>query len=120
MAGVQCPGFTSVQQCAELAGLIDLHLGVGGQHGIVPYSCCKAAHCCLGLANPGVELGVQGEVAGDGGAKVDKFIHHFRCVVADGDVWSTADILPHDVGLLETDCEAKLPTCACEPSDESL
>ena len=46
LAGVQCPGFTAVQQCADDAGLVDLHLGVGGQHGVVPYSCCKAGHCC--------------------------------------------------------------------------
>ena len=45
---------------------------------------------------------------------MDKFLHHFQSVVADGYVWSTADILPHDVGLLETDCEAKFPTYACE------
>ena len=46
LAGVQCPGFTAVQKCAEHAGLVDLHLGVGGQHGVCPILLLQVGHCC--------------------------------------------------------------------------
>ena len=46
---VQGPCFTAVEQCAEHAGLTDLHLGFDGQHGVVPDPSDQKGHyrCCL-------------------------------------------------------------------------
>ena len=32
---IQCPRFTAVEQRAEYIGLVHLHLGADGQHGII-------------------------------------------------------------------------------------
>ena len=54
LVGVQSPFFTAIEQHAEHAGLIHLHLGVAGQHGVFPDHLCKASHCCHCLADPRV------------------------------------------------------------------
>ena len=64
LAGVEGPCFAAIQQCAEHAASLHLHLGVVDQNGIVPHPFCKESHCCCCF-----QLRVQGEVAGDGGCK---------------------------------------------------
>ena len=46
---VQDPCFAAVEQCAEHAGLTDLHLGFDGQHGVVLDPSGQKGHCrcCL-------------------------------------------------------------------------
>ena len=118
LAGVQSPCFTALEQCAEHAGLIHFHLTVDGQHGVFPDPLCKVSHCCHCFVNLCVQLVIQGEVAGDDGAKVGEILHHLQDVVADGDAWDATEVLSHDVGLLKTDSKTKLSTCACEAADK--
>ena len=80
LAVVQCPGFAAIQQCAEHAGLV-LVVSMELSHTLV----ARRAIAVDALPILVFELGVQREVAGDGRAKVDKIIHHFQCVVADGE-----------------------------------
>ena len=113
LAGVQSPCLTAIEQCAKHTGLIHLHLGVGGQHGVFPDPLCKVSHYCHCLANPCVQFGIHGEVAGDGGTKVGEILHQLKDVVTNGDAWDAT-------GLLKTDSKTKLSTCTCEAADESL
>ena len=83
-AGLQSPCPTAIEQCAEHTGLIHLHLGVGGQHGVFQDHLCKVGHCCHCLANPCVQLSIKGEVAGDGGTKVGEILHHLKGAVTSG------------------------------------
>lgn len=105
---------------AEHTRLVHPHLGVGCQHGVVPNYLCKAGHGCCCFANLCVQLGIQGEVAGDSRTKVSEIFYHFKGVVADGVVWDDAGVLIRDVGLFETDVEAELFSCVCKAVDESL
>ena len=66
--GVEDPGPATVEQHAEHVSLVHLHLGPDGQHGVVPDPLSKTCKCCCCVADPFVQFGVQGEVAGDGGA----------------------------------------------------
>ena len=112
LAGVESPCFTAIEQHAEHASLILLHLGVDGQHGVLPDPLCKVSHCCCCLANPCVQFGIKVEVAGDGGTKVGEILHHLKDVVADGDTWDATEVLAHDVGLLRLIVRPKsLHTC---------
>ena len=120
LVGVQIPCFTAIEQCAEQAGLLHLHLGVDGQHGVIPDPLCKASHCFHCLANPCVKFGIQGEVAGDRGTKVDEIIYHLKDVVTNGDACYGTEVLAHDACLLKNDSKTKLSTCACEAADELL
>lgn len=54
-----------------------------------------------------IQLGIQREVARDIGAQVSE-VNNLKGVVTDGDLSSTADILTHDVGLLQANDEAEL------------
>ena len=54
--------------------------------------------CCCYLVDLCVQFGIQGEVAGDGGAKVAEILHHLKVVVTNGDVWDATEVLAHDVG----------------------
>ena len=89
---IQSPCFTAIEQHAEHAGLVHLHLGVDGQHGVFPDPLCKASNCCCCLANLCVQFRIQGEVAGDGGTKVDEILHHIKGVVASGDAWDATEV----------------------------
>ena len=46
LAGVEGPCSAAVEQCAEYTGSTHVHLGVGGQHGVVPHPLCQTSHCC--------------------------------------------------------------------------
>ena len=77
---IQCPRFNAVEQRAEHTGLVHLHLGADGQHGVIPYS----------------------------GTMVREIFYHFEDAVVHGDAWSAADILTQDFGLFEVDGQTKL------------
>ena len=111
LVGVQRPYFTAIEQHAEHAGLIHLHLGVDGQHGVFPDPLCKVSHCCCWLANLCAQFDIQGEVAGDGGTKVGEILYHLKDVVTNGDTWDATEVLAHVVGFLKTDSKTKLYMC---------
>ena len=54
-----------------------------------------------------IQLGIQREVARDIRAQVGA-VNNLKGVVTDGDLSSIADILTHDVGLLQANGEAEL------------
>ena len=56
---IQCARFIAIEQRAEHTGLLHLHVGADGQHGVIPYSLCQMSHCCCCFA----DSCVQGEVA---------------------------------------------------------
>ena len=64
LAEVEGPGLATVEQRAEHAGLVHLHLGADGQHGVVPDPLYNTCQCCC-FVNPFVQFRVQGEVTGD-------------------------------------------------------
>ena len=55
------------------------------------------------MSNPLIDLSVQGEVVGDGGAKICELFNDIELIVIDGDGWQFHSILPQDVCLLQTD-----------------
>ena len=117
LAEVQCPCLAAIKQHVEHTGLIHLHLGVGGQHGVFPDPLCKGSHCSCCLVNQCVQFSIQQEVAG-GGTKVGEILHHLKGVVTNGDAWGAIEA--HDFGLLKTDSKTKFSTCTCEAADKSL
>ena len=120
LVGVEGPCFTAVEESAQYTGLVDSHLGVCGEHGVVPHSLCQTCQCCCCLANPRVQLCIKGEVAGDGGPEVGELVHHFEGVVADRDARVVADVLTHDLCLFQADGEAELCTGSCKAVNEPL
>ena len=59
--------------------------------------------CCGCLSIPLIDLSVQGEVIGDGGAKICELLNDVQFAVIDGDGWQFDCILPQEVCLLQTD-----------------
>ena len=108
LSGVKCPCFTAVKESAQRKSLVDSHIYVGGEHFVVQHSLCQAGHCCRCLSDPGFQLCIKGEVAGDGGSEVHELVNQLKGVVADGYLGSTADALAHNLGLFQADGEAKL------------
>ena len=51
LAGVEGPGLATVEQRAEHAGPVHLHLGADGQHRVVPDPLSKTCQCCCCFAN---------------------------------------------------------------------
>ena len=49
-----------------------------------------------------------------------KFVHDLKGVVADGDLRSAADVLAHDVGLLQVNGEAELGAGVSKAGDKPL
>ena len=54
------------------------------------------------------DFSVKAQVHGDSGAKISELIHHLQGVVVDLDGGSLTDISCTDIGLLDTDGEAKV------------
>ena len=71
-------------------------LGLDGEHSVLPHSLGQAGHCCWGLADPHVQLGVQAEVAGNVWPKIGVVLHHVEGAVAYGDAGSRANVLAQD------------------------
>lgn len=44
LVGVEGPRFTSIQQCANPAGMVHFQLGGNGQHGVIPDPLYKVSH----------------------------------------------------------------------------
>jgi len=89
-----------VEQSTEHTGLVHLHLGVDGQHGVFTDPHCQAGHGCCCFANAFIEFGIQGVVAGAGGPEVYEVLDELEREVTDRDAWGAAQVLAHDVGLL--------------------
>ena len=52
-----------MEQSTGHSGLVHLHLGVDGQHGVFPDPHCQAGQGCCCFANGLVEFGIQGVIA---------------------------------------------------------
>ena len=100
--------------------MVHFHLCVGRQHSAAPKSLCETSHSCYCIANAHVQLGIQKEVAGDVGAQVGEVVDDLKGVVADRDLRSAADVLAHDVSLLQAGGEAELGAGVSEAGDKPL
>ena len=49
-AGIEGSGLAAVEQRAKHAGLVHLHLGGDGQHGVVPDPLSETCCCCFANA----------------------------------------------------------------------
>ena len=63
---------------------------------------------------PDIQLWVQGQVAGDCGAKVGEFVDNFQDLFVDGVCWGGVEFLAHDVGFLQADGEEEFSACIYE------
>ena len=62
-------------------GIVLYHLGLYCQFGVGPHSWSEASKCCGCLPNHLINLSVQGEVVGDGGAKICELFNDIELIV---------------------------------------
>ena len=85
LSGICGPRLAAVHQCADNTGIVHDHLGLHCQFGFGPHSWSEASKCCGCVFNPLVDFNVQGEVVGDGGAKICELFNDIELIVTDGD-----------------------------------
>ena len=70
LSGICSPCLAVIQLCADDTGVIDCHDCFHCQFVVYPHTSREAGKSCSCLPDPLVDLCVQGEVVGDGGAEV--------------------------------------------------
>ena len=99
ISGIRIPCFAAVQQCDDDTGVVDGHLCFHCQLGVYSHTSREAAESCSCLSDHLVDLCVQGQVVGDGGAEV----RQVEFADIDGNDLRCLRVLYQDVRLLQAD-----------------
>lgn len=92
---------------AEHTDLVDTHLGLSREAGVVPNSLGQLIHDCCCFGDSAFDLRIDGTQAGDGSPKVCKVLNNIQAESVDGNGWREFCALCHDVCLLWTDGQSK-------------
>ena len=101
-------------------GVVDGHLCFYCQLGVYPHMSRKAGESCGCLPDLFVDLCVQGEVVGSGGAEIRKLVEGVEFVVVDGDDWQYPCVMYQDVRLLHAAGQLEVLACRREAIHQRL
>ncbi len=101
MPHVGGPCLTTIEECAEHTGLVDVQLDLHCEVGVVPDPLVQSGHdrCCIG--DPAIYLYIDRKRAEDGRPKVGEVLNNFQVVPINGEGWRGVFFLVHDVGFFE-------------------
>ena len=87
LSGIRSPCRAAVQLCADDTGVVGCHFCFHCQVGVYPHTSREACESYSRLLDPRVDLCVQRQVVGDGGAAVRQLMDGVKFVVVVGNDW---------------------------------